>query len=432
MDSALSSTAAPVTVLPPPEAAPQAPPPRDPPASRSGTGRLGWLDALRGLAALVVAVHHAMGEYTYPAREAMTEWFDPGAFGILVFFLVSGYIVPASLERTGDVRRFWVSRVFRIYPLLLVALTAMVLLSVSGVRPLGPHLAGTGPVAAVLAHLTMMQDLLSVPNAVYVLWTLSYEMAFYLLVVGLFSVGLHRRSASAALTLTALAIAVVGLARTRMLAEATGVTPLVVVAFVTMAAAITLACARRPALMRAGALLGAALAFTLATLDSRAATWEGLIILAVMFTGTAIYRAERGQIRWRTALLTAAAVLVSAVALGLYEKAAWGAGMTDWGVKRAWASAVVLAALVFAGGMLLRDRRMPGWLVWLGVVSYSVYILHPVLLEAMTHVFGKPVHQQPLVIVVFLGLLLAASQLTYRLVEKPMQELGRKVARRLG
>ncbi|MFD0536999.1 hypothetical protein ACFQY7_27985 [Actinomadura luteofluorescens] len=43
--------------------------------------------------------------------------------------------------------------------------------------------------------MTMLQDVLNVPNAMNVLWTLSYEMAFYLLVVALFVVGGHRRSA---------------------------------------------------------------------------------------------------------------------------------------------------------------------------------------------------------------------------------------------
>ena len=47
---------------------------------------------------------------------------------MFVFFLVSGYIVPASLERKGSVRGFWVSRVFRLYPLYLVALVTAILL----------------------------------------------------------------------------------------------------------------------------------------------------------------------------------------------------------------------------------------------------------------------------------------------------------------
>jgi hypothetical protein len=43
-------------------------------------------------------------------RNSVYHWFDPGQYGVFVFFLVSGYIVPASLERKSSVRGFWVSR----------------------------------------------------------------------------------------------------------------------------------------------------------------------------------------------------------------------------------------------------------------------------------------------------------------------------------
>jgi peptidoglycan/LPS O-acetylase OafA/YrhL len=49
-------------------------------------------------------------------RHSVYHWFDPAQYGVFVFFLVSGYIVPASLERKGSVHSFWVSRVFRLYP----------------------------------------------------------------------------------------------------------------------------------------------------------------------------------------------------------------------------------------------------------------------------------------------------------------------------
>ena len=44
-----------------------------------------------------------------------------------VFFLVSGYIIPASLERKGSVRGFWVSRAFRLYPLYIVGIAVSLL-----------------------------------------------------------------------------------------------------------------------------------------------------------------------------------------------------------------------------------------------------------------------------------------------------------------
>ncbi len=106
-------------------------------AVSSVPSRLGWLDALRGGAALAVALHHASYVYLPALRVRMADWFDPGLFGVLVFFLVSGYIVPASLERRGSVRGFWIGRFFRIYPLFAVTcLLAMLpfLLGVPGLR----------------------------------------------------------------------------------------------------------------------------------------------------------------------------------------------------------------------------------------------------------------------------------------------------------
>ena len=84
--------------------------------------RLAWLDALRGFAALCVVFDHGTSYLLLPARHLVYRYIDPGQFGVFVFFLVSGYIVPASLERKGSVRSFWISRAFRLYPMFLVAL----------------------------------------------------------------------------------------------------------------------------------------------------------------------------------------------------------------------------------------------------------------------------------------------------------------------
>src|SRR5690606_33168404 len=121
--------------------------------------------------------------YLPSLREWLADWFDPGRCGVLVFFMVSGYIIPASLERRGSVRNFWIGRFFRIYPLLAVTSLLAVLPHLLGVLGLRAGLEQYSPATAVLAHATMLQDLLDVPNAMNVLWTLSYEMAFYLLVV---------------------------------------------------------------------------------------------------------------------------------------------------------------------------------------------------------------------------------------------------------
>ncbi|HEY9524978.1 MAG TPA: acyltransferase family protein, partial [Thermopolyspora sp.] len=65
--------------------------------------RLAWLDALRGVGALAVVAEHML-PWLVPSWRP--HWFNLGMYGVLVFFLVSGYIIPASLERRGDVRTF--------------------------------------------------------------------------------------------------------------------------------------------------------------------------------------------------------------------------------------------------------------------------------------------------------------------------------------
>ena len=71
-------------------------PQRRPAANAGGTGtRLAWLDVLRGLAALAVVFDHASYSVLHHVRTIVYQWFDPGNYGVFVFFIISGYIVPA-------------------------------------------------------------------------------------------------------------------------------------------------------------------------------------------------------------------------------------------------------------------------------------------------------------------------------------------------
>ncbi|MFF5259462.1 acyltransferase family protein [Actinomadura viridis] len=395
----------------------------------AGAARLGWLDALRGLAALVVALHHACYHYLPQFRHLILQWVDPGKVGVLVFFLVSGYIIPASLERTGSVRRFWIGRLFRIYPLLLAVLAATLLLAASGLTPLREGLRAADPLAAVMAHLTMMQDLLAVTSALNVLWTLSYEMAFYLLVVALFLSGrLDRHSATLTTALAVAALTVGTFLPRAWLSSRLGITPVAVGAAAAMALAIFLACSGRPGPRRAGALLGGALAAALVLFNGRVEVWEGLVLMAVMFAGTAIYRAEHGQIRVRAAAVAVVAVLGAAVTGGLWHITVWAPGQSEELLKRSWVLGLAATALAFAAGMALRHRRVPRWLARLGLISYSVYLVHPVLLMVSDLTVGRPRTDAPLLFVPYLLALLLVSLATHRFVEEPLRRYGRRLA----
>jgi len=397
--------------------------------SSLGAPRLDWLDLLRGVAALFVALHHATYYFTPRLRAGMVDWFAPGLYGVLVFFLVSGYIIPASLERHGQVRGFWIGRIARIYPLLILACAVTLVPFVLGVRGLRAGLQTYDPMTAVLAHLTMLQDVLGVPNVINVLWTLSYEMLFYLLVVALFVTGTHRRSAPVAVVLVVAALLAGGVLPMAALTRAAGVWPVVALTAAVMAAAIAGAASSRPAARVAGGVAGGVLAIVLVVLNGRVGPWEGLVLLAVMFTGTALHRAEHGQIGRLSAAVASAVVLAGTIVAGVWhaEAGMWPSQAEAFQVY--WVGSVLAAALTFAGGWALRHRRIPSWTTRLGRISFSLYLLHPVLLMLSDQFFGPPARDDAVRLGIFVLVLVTLSSLTYRYVEVPFQRLGRRLAR---
>ncbi|GHH04668.1 acyltransferase family protein [Streptomyces lanatus] len=378
--------------------------------------RYGWLDALRGIAALVVVLDHSSYSYLPEFRRELMPHFNTSRYGIMVFFLVSGYIIPASLERRRCVRTFWTGRLLRIYPLYAAVITLALAFDLTRIAEIGPDLDGQSPASVAVAHITLLQELLGTPNLLLVLWTLSYEMAFYLLVVCLFTVRLHRHSAAVSATLAVLAAAsaMAGIALpTSALSGAVGTGPLIVWASLTMAVAIGCASAEAYALRVFGGVLGAVPALVLVALNATVPLWESLVILAVMFLGTAVHRAERGQITWARAGCTTAVVLVCAVA-----SANWygdGRQFTAGG----WTLAFAAAVLTFATGLALRHHRTPRPLTALGIISYSVYLVHPLLLAVSDGTLGRSRQDDPVREVLFVAVLLPLSALTYRFVEVP-------------
>ena len=410
-------------------------PPRTTKDAAAG-GRLGWLDVLRGVAALCVVFDHLSYYLLQHVKAEVYQWFDLGDYGVFVFFLISGYIVPASLERKGSVRTFWVSRIFRLYPLYLLAVALAVVLFAMHVGGLRGE--GADPETSIFSQLLMMSNVLAGANLPSVVWSLSYEMVFYLLLTALFMAGIHRRSSRYALGFAVAAVALGGLLPQLYFTNDLG-SPRLIALFADLAVLTGLALAvvlrGMPRLL--GAVLAAVVGLTLLAFNGGWIwPWEALSILALMFTGTMLYRAEQGRYPWRYAIAVAVAVLGLAIAAGVWHSHAWGmSAPAELVFERRWVTSFLLAGATFGAGLALRHVRWPRALTWLGLISYSVYLLHPLVIEVYHHLAWSHRHytvwQQVLLSAGLVVVLIAVCSLTYLFVERPMQEVGRRVARRL-
>lgn len=86
-------------------------------ATNIRSGQTNNFDCLRVMGALAVFVSHILLLYANDSRYSML-----GAFGIAIFFSVSGYLVASSWDRDPNFIRFMIRRILRIFPGLVFAL----------------------------------------------------------------------------------------------------------------------------------------------------------------------------------------------------------------------------------------------------------------------------------------------------------------------
>jgi len=166
---------------------------------RQGTDNF---DSLRFLAALAVLVSHSFTlvyghESGYePLLKLSRGQTTLGTAAVLVFFVISGYLITRSFDRNPRPLRFFAARALRIYPALLVCLllSALVLGPSLTSLSLRDYFVAPGTLWYVPANLSLHWIQLDLPGVFlgsqfasvnYSLWTLQYEAAMYLAVLGL-------------------------------------------------------------------------------------------------------------------------------------------------------------------------------------------------------------------------------------------------------
>jgi peptidoglycan/LPS O-acetylase OafA/YrhL len=332
-----------------------------------------------------------------------------------------------SLERHGSLRRFWIGRLCRVYPAYLAAIALVGVLALAGWGSWQESFS-TQTVSAVLGHATMMSELLGLHGAVRVFWTLSYEMTFYLIVSGLFAWRLHRHSAwwAAALGLAGLLLG--PLLPNGLFASTFAGRRYTAIALAVLLGLSVLAYLRERHVLAAGAIgIGFLLLPALdghPTHDSTAiASWEGVQLVAVMFAGTVIYRAHSGQLgRW------AAGLSLTVVALSVIGAHAMNLGPSG---RRVWTANILAVAVTFLLAYAMKSRPVPAALTWLGQISYSLYLLHAVVLFLIPRIIPDLPSHPPVVRaaagLVYFAVVLGLAALSYRLIELPGQALGRRL-----
>ena len=145
---------------------------------------LDWVQLLRGLAALLVVLTHARyALLDTPGFPLANLLFFPGAFGVDLFFLISGFIMCyATADSDGSrgyVARFAVKRWSRVWPAYAVATLLAALAMHGGLRYVS---SAPGRLAFLRSLALVPVDAHMVPYFAMTLlvgWTLVFEMYFY-------------------------------------------------------------------------------------------------------------------------------------------------------------------------------------------------------------------------------------------------------------
>jgi peptidoglycan/LPS O-acetylase OafA/YrhL len=332
--------------------------------------RLEFLDCIRAIAALSVLAEHGGYRFLRHFAAFTHGLFSFGKFGVTCFFLVSGFVIPFSLENRPGLKRFWILRFFRLYPIYWFSLLAALVLYSCGLKEaLMPEFTAH-PAGYAIANLTMLQGIMRIPHAIGLYYTLTIEMVFYIVcTILVWKNWLKRTYAICWAILIAAMVVSIGI-------------PLILHRRVEMA---------------------------------------GLFYVVTLAAGAALYRFHTGEVSRR-----AFALLM--VFVGLFI---WGGVWQNYSANKkndlfehytfmAVALPWVAAYILFIAMLARPYIKCPRALLWVGSISYSLYLLHPLVLaffgvqEGNLTGFG-----------IFIIASLLISSCTYLFIEKPAMRLGR-------
>ncbi len=336
------------------------------------------IDGLRGIAVLAVVCYHA-----FPG------WLSGGFVGVDIFFVISGFLISGIIFESIQKDRlalanFYIRRVVRIFPAVVVVLLAVCMLGwlvlyADEYQQLGKHIAGA---AGFVSNLIFWSEVGYFDNSAQTkpllhFWSLAVEEQFYLVwPIALWLISRTRISMGLFLTCTVGFSFAVGLWHLQSGPAASFYSPYARLWELGVGAALAYKVAKEKALESR----------TEALQPRRFSGAMSVMGFVLIVSGAAVFTGDLPYPGWRALLPTFGAALV--IAAG----------------PCAWLNRVVLSAR---------------WLVFVGLISFPLYLWHWPLLS-----FGHIVHAGTPDVTARMGLVglsLLLAWLTYRLVEIPLR-----------
>lgn len=161
------------------------------------SGRDNNLNLIRMLAAFAVLVSHAwpidLGLGTPEPLKALVGQ-SLGTLAVYIFFVISGFLITASFERSRSTARFVTARALRLFPGLFVSLTlvAFCMGPLVTTLPVPAYLTDTGTWAFMLRNMSLFSPQYTLPGVFETnpfpavegsIWTLIHEVLCYVMVL---------------------------------------------------------------------------------------------------------------------------------------------------------------------------------------------------------------------------------------------------------
>jgi peptidoglycan/LPS O-acetylase OafA/YrhL len=147
---------------------------------KNKTKRFEELDALRGIAALMVVFFHFSMK-----RDDYNSFLKLGAVGVDLFFIISGFVIFMSLQKVSNSKDFIINRISRLYPTYWASVTlTFILIICYGI--FNGNVYPQNIVFNYVGNMTMFQFYLRIPDIDGPYWTMIIEMIFYIAILSLY------------------------------------------------------------------------------------------------------------------------------------------------------------------------------------------------------------------------------------------------------